>query len=192
MDHGATRNILRHLRAEGMVHWPQVVVVMGVSGAGKTTIGQHLASRLGCNFKEGDRLHPQQNVEKMRSGQPLTDTDRAPWLATIGEVIDGWISRGECGVITCSALKRGYRRRIIGDRRTVQLVYLEGPRELIVARLGTRRDHFMPASLLDSQFATLEPPGSDENPITVGIDRPIGEIVERIIGILFPAARSPQ
>jgi carbohydrate kinase (thermoresistant glucokinase family) len=128
----------------------------------------------------------------MRSGQPLTDTDRAPWLATIGEVIDGWISHGECGVIACSALKRGYRRRIIGDRRTVQLVYLEGPRALIAARLATRRDHFIPASLLDSQFATLEPPGLDENPITVGIDRPIGEIVERIIGVLFPAARSPQ
>ena len=165
---------------------------MGVSGAGKTTIGQRFAGRLGWKFAEGDRLHPAENVAKMRSGQPLTDTDRTPWLASVAEVIDGWRTRGECGVITCSALKRDYRRQIIGDRRDVRLVYLEGPQDLIAERLAARRDHFMPASLLDSQFATLEPPGPDENPITVSIDQPIELIVERITGVLSPSARSPQ
>ncbi len=165
---------------------------MGVSGSGKTTIGSQLAQRLGWKFAEGDRFHPPENLAKMRSGQPLTDTDRAPWLAAIAEVIDGWITSGECGVITCSALKRDYRGQIVGDRGEVRLVYLEGSRELIAERLATRQDHFMPASLLDSQFATLEPPGPDENPIRVSIDQPIELIVERIAGVLFPSAQSPQ
>src|SRR5262245_41682299 len=92
----------------------QVAVIMGVSGAGKTTVGRHLAERLGWNFVEGDELHPRENVAKMRGGQPLTDGDRAPWLAAVGKIVDGWISQDECGVITCSALKRRYRRQIIG------------------------------------------------------------------------------
>jgi carbohydrate kinase (thermoresistant glucokinase family) len=167
---------------------PRVVAVIGVSGAGKTTVGRQLADQLCWNFAEGDTLHPSQNLAKMRSGQPLTDTDRAPWLAAVGQVIDGWISRGECGVITCSGLKRSYRRQIISDHRIVQLVYLEGPRELIAERLAPREDHFMPVSLLDSQFATLEPPGPDESPITVGIDRPVDEIVDHIIGVISSSA----
>lgn len=158
---------------------------MGVSGAGKTTVGERLAERLGWKFAEGDLLHPTENVAKMKRGQPLTDADRAPWLASIAETIDGWRGRGESGVITCSALKRRYRRQIIGEHRDVRLVYLEGPRELIGGRLISRRGHFMPQSLLDSQFATLEPPEPDENPITVGIDRPIGEIIDRILGVLL-------
>jgi carbohydrate kinase (thermoresistant glucokinase family) len=165
---------------------------MGVSGSGKTTIGRHLAQRLGWKFAEGDGLHPPENVAKMRSGRPLTDTDRAPWLAAIAEVVDGWIGCGECGVITCSALKRQYRGQIIGDRREVRLVYLEGSRELIAERLARRQGHFMPASLIDSQFATLEPPGADENPIVVSIDQPIELIAERVAGVLFPTAQSPQ
>src|SRR5438552_2564312 len=118
---------------------------MGVSGAGKTTIGQRLAKRLGWTFAEGDDLHPLENVAKMRSGQPLTDADRAPWLAAVAAMIDRWRARREPGVITCSALKRSYRRQIIGPRRDVRLVFLHGSRELIAERLARRRGHFMPA-----------------------------------------------
>jgi carbohydrate kinase (thermoresistant glucokinase family) len=171
---------------------PEVAVVMGVSGSGKTTIGLRLAKRLGWKFEEGDGLHPPENVAKMKSGHPLDDADREPWLTAVAEVIGGWRSRGERGVITCSALKQPYRRQIIGDRRDVRLVYLEGSRELIAGRLATRKDHFMPASLLESQLATLEPPGRDENPIAISVDQPIELIVERIVGVLFPSAQSPQ
>jgi carbohydrate kinase (thermoresistant glucokinase family) len=171
---------------------PAAAVVMGVSGAGKSTVGRALAKRLGWAFAEGDALHPPQNVAKMKSGQPLTDADRAPWLAAIAHAIDAWRRQGERGVITCSALKRAYRRRIIGDYGDVRLIYLAGQPDLIAKRIVARQGHFMPASLLDSQFATLEPPGPDENPITVGIDRPMREIVESIVGVLFPAAGKPQ
>jgi len=154
---------------------------MGVSGAGKTTIGQHLAKRLCWRFEEGDKLHPPANVARMKSGQPLTDADRAPWLTAIAEVINGWRSRGECGVITCSALKHSYRRIIIDDRRDVRLAYLEGSRELIAERLAARQGHF-----------ATEPPGPDEHPIIIRIDRPIEEIAERIAGVLLSSARSPR
>jgi gluconokinase len=157
---------------------------MGVSGAGKTTVGERLAERLHWEFAEGDRLHPPENVAKMQSGHPLTDADRAPWLAAVAGVINLWQARGICGVITCSALKRQYRRRIIGDRPWVRLVYLDGNRELIAERLAARRGHFMPANLLDSQFGALEPPGPDENPITVAIGLPVDRIVEQIAAAL--------
>lgn len=174
---------------------PSVAVVMGVAGAGKTTVGERLAERLDWEFAEGDRLHPPENVAKMQSGQPLTDTDRAPWLDAIAAAIDAWRARGACGVITCSALKRQYRRRIIGQRRGVRLVYLDGSRRLIAARLAARRGHFMPASLLDSQFAALEPPGPDENPITISVDQPADRIVDQIAGVLLttpePASTRP-
>jgi gluconokinase len=153
---------------------PLGAVVMGVSGAGKTAVGERLAERLNWKFLEGDRLHPPENIAKMQSGHPLTDFYRAPWLAAIVEVIDLWQARGICGVVSCSALKRQYRRRIIGDRPHVRLIYLDGPRKLIAARLAARRGHFMPANLLDSQLAALEPPGPDENPITVTISRSTG------------------
>jgi carbohydrate kinase (thermoresistant glucokinase family) len=170
---------------------PVAIVVMGVSGAGKSTIGQRLAERLGWSFAEGDALHPARNVEKMKSGQPLTDTDRAPWLAAVAQVIETWRHRGEHGVITCSALKKAYRRQI-SERGDVRLVFLEGPREVIAGRVGARRGHFMPPGLLDSQFATLEPPGPDENPIIVGIDLPVQGVVESIIRALGSPAQSPQ
>ena len=163
---------------------PSVAVVMGVTGAGKTTVGERLAERFNWEFVEGDRLHPPENVAKMRSGHPLTDADRAPWLAAIAETIDLWRAGGASGVVTCSALKREYRQQIIGDRRRVRLIYLEGSRALIADRLATRHGHFMPASLLDSQFAALEPPGSDENPITVSIDQPVERIVAHIAAVL--------
>lgn len=168
---------------------PLGAVVMGVSGAGKTMVGERLAERLHWEFAKGDRLHPPENVAKMQSGHPLTDSDRAPWLAAVAGVIDVWQARGICGVITCSALKRQYRRRIIGDRPWVRLVYLDGSRELIAGRLAARHGHFMPANLLDSQFAALEPPGPEENPITVAIDLPVDRIVEQIAAALH-ATRS--
>ena len=170
---------------------PSIAVIMGVSGAGKTAVGERLAERLGWQFIEGDRLHPPENVAKMQSGHPLTDADREPWLAAIAEAIDGWRARGVSGIVSCSALKRDYRHRIIGDRRPgVRLVYLEGSRELIGERLNARRGHFMPASLLDSQFAALEPPGPDENPITVAIDAPLDRIVEDIVAALRQASET--
>jgi gluconokinase len=163
---------------------PLGAVVMGVSGAGKTTVGERLAERLNWKFEEGDRLHPPENVAKMKSGHPLSDSDRAPWLGALAGVINLWQARGICGVITCSVLKRQYRRRIISDRPWVRLVYLDGPRELIAGRLAARRGHFMPASLLDSQFAALEPPDPDENPITVAIGQPVERIVGQIASAL--------
>ena len=171
---------------------PAVVLIMGVSGAGKTTIGKQLAERLHWSFIEGDALHPPENVAKMKRGQPLSDADRAPWLATVAAAIDGWRGRGERGVITCSALKRRYRQQIIGDRHDVRLVYLKGSRELIAQRLAARRGHFMPVSLLDSQFATLEPPGPDERPITAAVDWPVDEIIQRIAGVLLSSAEAPN
>jgi hypothetical protein len=116
---------------------PVAVVVMGVSGAGKSAVGQQLAKRLGWNFVEGDALHSPENVAKMKSGQPLSDADRAPWLAAIGQIIEDWQRRGERGVITCSALKQAYRRQIIGGHDDIRLLYLSGTRELIAAVGGS-------------------------------------------------------
>ncbi len=158
-----------------------IVVVMGVSGSGKTTVSALLAARLGWRYREGDDLHPSENVEKMRGGTPLTDADRLPWLEKIAREIDDWRRRGEQGVLTCSALKRSYRDIIIGDRPEVALVYLRGSRDLIVRRMAARHEHFMPAALLASQFATLQEPTPDEGPIVVDIGGPPGEIADEIV-----------
>ena len=160
---------------------PVVVVMMGVSGSGKSTVAALLAAALGCQFQEGDDLHPRENVEKMRSGTPLSDADRLPWLRKIAEGIDGRRARGECGVVTCSALRRSYRDIIIGDRRDVVLVYLKGSRDLIHQRLIARHEHFMPVALLDSQFATLEEPTPDEHPIVVDVGGKPVEIADVIV-----------
>jgi carbohydrate kinase (thermoresistant glucokinase family) len=146
---------------------PVVAVVMGVSGSGKTTIAALLAAAMRWSFQEGDALHPDANVEKMRSGIPLDDADRWPWLDRIAGVIDAWRADGESGVVTCSALRRAYRDRLIGDRPDVALIYLRAPYETIARRMAARHEHFMPLQLLDSQFATLEDPGPDENPIVI-------------------------
>ena len=182
---------------------PVIVVVMGVSGSGKSTVAALLAGALGCHFQEGDDLHPHENVEKMRSGIPLTDADRMPWLHKIADEIDGWRARGECGVLTCSALKRSYRDLIIGDRHDVVLVYLKGSSDLIHRRMAARHEHFMPVALLDSQFATLEEPTPDEHSIIVDVGgKPVdiaNEIVRRLEdrqhkngGAASPATTSPQ
>lgn len=146
-----------------------ILVVMGVAGSGKTTIARMLADRLGWRFQEGDALHPPANVAKMSAGTPLTDDDRWPWLHAIAGVIDGWRAEGASGIVTCSALKRAYRDILVGARPDVRIVHLAGDKALIAGRMAARKGHFMPTALLDSQFATLEPPGAEENAITVDI-----------------------
>ena len=158
-----------------------IVVVMGVSGSGKTTVASLLAERLGCAFQDGDDLHPRENVEKMKSGTPLTDADRLPWLQAIARRIDVWRERGEAGVVTCSALKRSYRDIVLGDRRDVALVYLKGPQALIHGRLTARTSHFMPVGLLESQFTTLQEPAEDERPIVVDIGSEPAQIAGEIL-----------
>ena len=141
---------------------PVVLVIMGVSGSGKSTIGTLLAQRLGWAFEEGDSLHPAANVAKMAAGHPLTDEDRWPWLAKVADWIDGQLDAGKNGVITCSALKRSYRDLINRRGTGVEFVYLEVNRAELEQRVENRPEHFMPASLLDSQLETLEPPTKDE------------------------------
>ena len=159
---------------------PIVLVLMGVSGCGKTTVAQILAQRLHWAFKEGDALHPQANVDKMAAGHALDDADRAPWLALIADWVEARLDAGECGVITCSSLKRAYRE-LIGRRGAgVEFVYLHGSRELIASRLADRHGHFMPTSLLDSQFATLEEPAADEPAIRVEIGAAPEQIADDI------------
>jgi carbohydrate kinase (thermoresistant glucokinase family) len=160
---------------------PVIAVVMGVSGSGKTTVAVLLAAALNCQFQEGDELHPESNVEKMRHGTPLTDADRLPWLRKIAAEIDGWRGRGESGVLACSALKRSYRDIIIGDRAGVNLVYLKGEHDLIHQRMAARQEHFMPVALLDSQFKALEEPAADERPIVVDVKGRPPEIVAEIV-----------
>ena len=170
---------------------PTVVVVMGVSGSGKTTVAAGVAAKLGCPYQEGDDLHPQANVDKMHSGIPLTDDDRWPWLDRIAAVIDGWREEGQSGVLSCSALKRAYRDVLIGDRSGVRLVYLRGSQALIHQRMAARHGHFMPLGLLDSQFAILQAPGADERPIVVDIGGTPAEIVAAIIRQLGETAVAP-
>lgn len=160
---------------------PTILVVMGVSGSGKTTIGEALADRLGWPFKEGDELHPPANVAKMAAGRALDDGDRAPWLAAIGDWIDDWRRRCASGVITCSALKRAYRQGLARGRPEVRFVYLEGDEALVAERLARRRGHFMPSSLLASQFADLEAPTAEEGAIVVDIRGPVDAQVEHVV-----------
>jgi carbohydrate kinase (thermoresistant glucokinase family) len=171
---------------------PPILVVMGVSGAGKTTIGLELAARLGWPFEEGDALHPASNVAKMHAGIALTDADRQPWLEAVAAWIDGQRAKKQPGIITCSALKRSYRQIIIGNRPEVQLAYLRGRPALLAERLSDRRGHFMPPSLLQSQLDTLEAPGDDEHPLVVDIGPPASEIAKRIIGLLDTSAARPK
>jgi len=163
---------------------PAVVVVMGVSGCGKSTIGALLASRLRWEFEDADWFHPASNVDKMHSGIALTDEDRWPWLDAVATWIDKTRRSAGHGVIACSALKRRYRDVLIGDRADVRLVYLKGDETLIARRIATRHEHFMPRNLLHSQFEALEEPGLDENPITVSIEPQPREIVARILSAM--------
>ena len=157
-----------------------IVIAMGVSGSGKSTVASELARRNGWTLLEGDAFHPQANIAKMKAGTPLTDADRLPWLHAIAAEIDVLRARGESAVVACSALKRAYRDILIGDRPDVVLLYLRGSRALIGARMAARKNHFMPAGLLDSQFATLEEPGPDERPIVVDIGPAPSAIVDAL------------
>ena len=161
-----------------------IVVVMGVSGCGKTTAAALLADRMGWRYREGDDLHPAANVEKMRGGTPLTDADRLPWLQAIAREIDAWRTEGASAVVTCSALKKAYREIIVGRRPDVGLVYLKGSPELIARRMAARQEHFMPAALLASQFATLEEPTAEERPIVVDVGSSAADIVAAIVAEL--------
>jgi gluconokinase len=160
---------------------PPILVVMGVAGAGKTTVGELIAKGLGWPFVDGDDLHPQANIDKMRSGIPLTDADRAPWLEAIGDWIDARAARSEPGVVACSALKRAYRDRLRAGRPQVRIVYLRGSESQIAERLAHRSGHFWPAGLLATQFADLEPPGADEDPIVVGVEQPPEAVAKAVI-----------
>lgn len=164
------------------------IVVMGVSGCGKSTVAALLAGRLGWEFTEGDALHPASNVEKMRQGVPLTDTDREPWLKEIARTIGGWRAAGKPGIVACSSLRRHYREIIADGAEDVRFVYLRGSFKLIEQRLATRQGHYMPVSLLDSQFATLEEPAADEPAITIDTGAPVGELVNEVLGTLHLAA----
>ena len=170
---------------------PVIAIVMGVSGSGKTTVAALLAKALDCPLKEGDDLHPVANVQKMKSGIPLTDADRAPWLKKVAEQIDDWRTHGQSGVLTCSALKRAYRDVIIGDRKGVTLIYLNGSHDLILQRMKARHGHFMPVGLLDSQFAALEEPTTDEHAITVSVEGSPAEIEAHILEKLRSAIDAP-
>jgi len=163
---------------------PAVVIVMGVSGCGKSTIGGLLARRLHWEYEDADWLHPVSNVDKMHRGIPLTDDDRWPWLKAVAAWIDKTRRSGGHGVVACSALKRRYRDILIGERADVRLVYLKGDETLIARRFATRHEHFMPRSLLHSQFEALEEPGPDENPIVVSIEPEPREIVAQIVAAL--------
>jgi carbohydrate kinase (thermoresistant glucokinase family) len=162
---------------------------MGVAGSGKTTIAKLLADALHCPFLEGDRLHPASNVEKMRLGIALDDADRLPWLKTIAAAIDAWQAQRQSGVVTCSALKRRYRDILIGHRDGVRLVYLRGSKTLIGARLAARQGHFMPAALLDSQFAALEEPGTDERAVVADVGSEPAAILQ---GLLKQLEKTPK
>lgn len=167
--------------ADAMRPSAQVLVVMGVSGSGKSTVAARVAERLDWIFVDGDSFHTPEHVAKMRAGLALDDEDRAPWLAAIAVWIRQRLERGESGVIVCSALRRAYRDVLAGGSRRVRIVYLDGSRALIAGRLAERHGHFMPPALLDSQFAALEPPAADEHAIVVGIADTPEAIADRVV-----------
>ena len=164
------------------LHTPHVVVVMGVAGTGKTTIGPLLAARLGVPYAEGDDFHPPANIARMTAGTPLTDDDRWPWLDAIGDWAHGRAGLG--GVVSSSALKRSYRDRLRAAAPGVVFVHLTGSRELIGDRMSHRQGHFMPTALLDSQFATLQPLEADETGVAVDVTGTPDEITDRAVNVL--------
>jgi gluconokinase len=168
-----------------------ILIVAGVSGSGKTTVGAILAGQLGWAFADADTFHPAANVAKMRAGVPLTDEDRWPWLRAIGAWMDGCTARGESAVVTCSALRRAYRDLLLGGRPQARMVFLAADREVLARRLAARHGHFFPRQLLGTQFDALEPPQADENVVTiVPADDPAATVAS-ILAVLCPAENRP-
>jgi gluconokinase len=163
-----------------------ILIVAGVSGSGKTTVGAMLAGRLGWRFADADDFHPAANVEKMRAGIPLTDEDRRPWLQALVAWMDERIAQGKSAVIACSALKRAYRDVLLGDRPDVRMVFLEVGREELARRLAARQGHFFPEKLLGTQLDTLDPPQPDEHVISVADAGDPADTVASIIAVLWP------
>lgn len=173
---------------------PLVLVVMGVSGCGKTTLAAGLHNLLGWPYQEGDLLHPQANVDKMAAGIPLTDADRLPWLQRCHDWLKERVESGQGGILTCSALKRSYRDILRADAPGIVFVYLQIPPDILRARLERRRGHYMPPSLLPSQLATLEPPTPDEHPVIVTLEETPADMIAKTIGILgerYPEKGAP-
>lgn len=164
-----------------MPAWSTAIIVMGVSGAGKSTVASRLAQRLNRPLVEGDSLHPPQNIAKMSHGIALADEDRLPWLKAIAQRIDEARQAHQPIIVTCSALKRSYRSTLTANHDDVGFVYLKGKKDLIAGRLNRRTDHFMPPQLLDSQFAALQEPAADEPAITIAIDASPDDIVKTIV-----------
>lgn len=162
-----------------------IILVMGVAGAGKTTVGRLLADTLGFDFADADEFHPPANVAKMSRGVPLTDADRGPWLDALAAAIDGWIADGRPVVLACSALRESYRRRLLRDPERTRLVYLKGAPALLRARLEQRVGHFAKSDLLQSQLAALEEPG---DALTVDVAAPPAAVVAAIRGALVSQA----
>ena len=160
---------------------PCALIVMGVSGSGKSTVAEALGRRLGWRFEDGDSFHPPSNVAKMAAGHPLTDEDRWPWLNAIADEIARVCGQGEQIIIACSALKHTYRDVLLRGRNDVRFVFLKGTQELIADRLAHRKGHFMPPELLTSQFRTLESPDASEHVITASIDASVAAIVDDIL-----------
>jgi gluconokinase len=154
------------------------VIVMGVSGSGKTRVGKSLAEHLGWDFFDADDLHPSENVTKMAQGLPLSDADRLPWLERLNALISESLKAGRSGGLSCSALKESYRRILLAGNSDVQIIYLKGSFELIRARMARRKGHFMKANMLRSQFNDLEEPAGV---ISVDVDRPVADIVSEIL-----------
>ncbi len=163
---------------------PLVLIVMGVSGSGKSTVAEAMNERLHWPFQEGDALHPPANIQKMHASIPLTDEDRAPWLLAVRRWIDARVAADEPGLVTCSALKRSYRDGLVDGRSTVRLLYLKADASVLEERLHRRTGHFMPADLLESQLATLEEPAADEYPITVCVESALAQTVAEALAAL--------
>lgn len=167
-----------------------IVVVMGVSGVGKTTVGERLAGRLGVRFIEGDRFHPPANIAKMSGGAPLDDADRRPWLEALAAELDRSRRAGQGIVLACSALRASYRAILRGGHDDVEFVFLDGIKTLVQDRLAARHDHFMPSALLDSQYAALEAPNGGERAIRIAVEGAPDAIVDAVLQQLRRSRRS--